>query len=106
MANEELIQKIIDDGVVLVNKIKSATTVEEVEALQESINEYADFFDDNFDSGDDDFTMMVHMAAEEKIRQLEYYPGQDEAGNKSADDFLDALQSRYWTKYEQKNRAE
>lgn len=101
MTKDELIEKIINDGIAIANKIKAAKTVEEVKVLKEDIDKYADFFDDNFDSGDDDFTMMIYMAAEEKIRQLEYYPEQNKNGNESADAFLDALQSKYWTKYEQ-----
>ena len=33
---------------------------------------------------------MLYMAAEEKARQLEYYPGKDEAGNEDIIDFEDS----------------
>ena len=56
------------------------------------------------DEKENGLSSMLYMAAEEKIRQLEYYPEQDKTRNADTDYFLDYLLSRNWIDY--KNRAE
>lgn len=111
MTKDELIEKIINDGIAIADKIKAAKTVKEIESLDKEIKELADIIDDNFgieldfdDEKENGLSSMLYMAAEEKIRQLEYYPEQDKTRNADTDYFLDYLLSRNWIDY--KNRAE
>lgn len=100
---EELIEKVIKDGHKIADKIRSAATVEEVDALESEIERYSDFVDENFGIYDDigekncELSMMLFMAAEEKARYLEYHQDEPrEISNESVKDFEEMLDSKEW----------
>jgi len=104
MTEEEKIEKIIKDGHLIANKIKAAQSVSEINDLDGEIKKFSSFVDENFgtsvdyeDEKSSDLTAMIYMAAEEKARQLEYYPSENHAGNEDVLDFESMLDSRKWT---------
>ena len=105
MDNPEKIEKTIAEGHLVASKIKSANSVSDIDNLSDEIKKYCDFVNESFGTLNDlndekecDLSAMLYMAAEEKARQLEYYPGKDEAGNEDIIDFENMLDSKIWVK--------
>ena len=104
--NDALVEKAMKDGYSIAEKIKNANSVAEIDNLTDEIEEYCDFVDENFGVFNDfdekkcDLSAMLFMAAEEKARQLEYYPDKKVLGNDDAVDFENMLDSRYWVDVE------
>lgn len=91
------------DGHIIADKIKTAKTISEIDDIDEEIKEFSDFVDKNFgtpvdfeEKSSSDLTSMLYMAAEEKARQLEYYPSENSAGNEDVLDFEEMLDSKNW----------
>lgn len=100
---EDLIEEAIKNGHEIADKIRSASTVEEVDALDDEIEKYSDFVDENFGVYDDigekncELSMMLFMAAEEKARYLEYHQDKPQKiGDESVKDFEEMLDSQEW----------
>ena len=104
MSTSERADEIIKNGHLIANKIKNASSVSDIDALSEEIERYSDFVNENFGVVDDfgekicELYFMLHMAAEEKARQIEYYPDKAEAGNEDVLDFEEMLDSKDWIK--------
>ena len=103
--NNENIEKAIREGRAIAEKIKNAESVSDIDALDKEIEQYCDFVDENFGEPSDldgekecDLSAALYMAAEEKARQLEYYPGKDEAGNEDVVYFEKMLDAQSWVK--------
>lgn len=100
----EKVRKAIEEGHLIANKIKNASNISTIDTLSGEIEKYCDFMNKNFGVIDDfnektcALSFMLHMAAEEKARQLEYYPDKTEAGNEDVSDFENMLDSKIWIK--------
>lgn len=104
--NTKLIQKAIDDGHEIANKITCAKTIAGIKALSPEIERYADFVNEKFGVIDERFagkkrycelTFYLHVAIEEKEDHLEYYNLHPDKTSAGVMDFLNYLESREWT---------
>lgn len=98
-----LIRKTIIEGHAIAHKISNCKTEEEIDSLDVEIAQYANFVDTNFGIEGDipnervcELSFMLIMAAEEKARQLKYYPEQSIKGNSDVEHFEKLLDSRTW----------
>lgn len=104
---EELIEKVIKDGHKIADKIRSAATVEEVDALESEIERYSDFADENFgivddfdDKKDCELSTFLYVAVDWKNKTL-YPENVDNSDTQKLfegylDDFENFLDSREW----------
>lgn len=103
---EDLVEKVINEGHNIAEKIKDATSVEKLNELEDEIQEYINFVDQNFGSEDEfsdveekasELSFYLIMAVEEKARHLEcHYENPEEIGNDGVDNFLDFLDAKKW----------
>ena len=104
MDASEKVKEVVENGHSIAEKIKNASSVSDIDALSEEIEKYCDFVNENFGIIDDfgektcELSFMLYMAAEEKARQIEYYPDKNEAGNEDILDFEKMLESKNWIK--------
>lgn len=104
MTESKIVENIIISGHKIADKIKNASSVSDIDNLSEEIQSFCDNLDENFgDLGDigekeNKLSAILYMAAEEKARQLEYYPDQNDAGNEDIIEFEEILDSKNWTK--------
>jgi len=100
----DLVKKAISDGHKIAEKIRSAKSNAEVDALNEEIEQYTNFVNEEFFEDDDyeeynekfcELTFYLTMALEEKTRLLDY--GYID-GNGGVDIFINYLESREWVK--------
>ena len=95
----------IRDGIKLANEIKSATTELQLDELENKIEEYSNFLDDNFSYSNDslpennrfcELSFYIHMALNEKRDHLEYYIEHPEIISSGIVDFINYLESMKW----------
>lgn len=104
MTDSKIVEDIIISGHKIADKIKNASSVSDIDNLSEEIQSFCDNLDENFgapgDIGEKEnkLSAILYMAAEEKARQLEYYPDQNDAGNEDIIEFEEILDSKNWTK--------
>lgn len=100
----DLVKKAISEGYEIAEKIRSAKSIAEVEALKEEIKQYSNFVNEEFFEIDEyedynekycELSFYLTMAIEEKTRHLDY--GYID-GNEGVDDFIDYLNSKEWVK--------
>ena len=101
----KLIEIAIRDGTKLADEIKSATIESQLDELENKVEKYAIFLDDNFSYSngslpeDDRFcelSFYIYMALNEKRDHLEYYNAHPEITSDGVVDFLDYLESMKW----------
>ena len=95
----------IRDGTKLADEIKSATIESQLDELENKVEKYTIFLDDNFSYSngslpeDDRFcelSFYIYMALNEKRDHLEYYNAHPEITSDGVVDFLDYLESMKW----------
>ena len=95
----------IRDGMKLAEKIKSATTESQLDELENKVEKYTIFLDDNFSYSNDslpeddrfcELSFYIYMALNEKRDHLEYYNAHPEVISDGVLDFLDFLDSKKW----------
>lgn len=95
----------IRDGIKLADEIKSATTESQLDELENKIEKYTIFLDDNFSYSNDslpednrfcELSFYIYMALNEKRDYLEYYNAHPEVTSDGVLDFLDFLDSKKW----------
>ena len=106
--NEKLIEKALKEGRELADKIQSAKTILEIDALSDEIEKYGDFADksfgiiDEFTKNEDDkysdLTFYLYMAIEEKKLHLDYYNLHPNEICSGILDFINYLESKTWVK--------
>ncbi|MBQ1298806.1 hypothetical protein IIY24_03170 [Candidatus Saccharibacteria bacterium] len=106
--SDNLVDRAVNEGHNIADKIKRATSVSDLGRLNNEIQGYMDFVDENFGSKDEfsengekysELSFYLTMAIEEKERHLEYnYENPGEIGNDGVDSFLNFLDSKQWIK--------
>lgn len=95
----------IRDGIKLADEIKSATTESQLDELENKVEKYTIFLDDNFSYSNDslpeddrfcELSFYIYMALNEKRDHLEYYIEHSEIVSSGVVDFLDYLESMKW----------
>lgn len=95
----------IRDGVKLADEIKSATTESQLDGLENKVEKYTIFLDDNFSYSNDslpeddrfcELSFYIYMALNEKRDHLEYYNAHPDVTSDGVLDFLDFLDSKKW----------
>ena len=95
----------IRDGLKLADEIKSATTESQLDELENKVEKYTIFLDDNFSYSNDslpeddrfcELSFYIYMALNEKRDHLEYYNAHPEITSDGVLDFLDFLDSKKW----------
>ena len=95
----------IRDGIKLANEIKSATTESQLDELENKVEKYTIFLDDNFSYSNDslpednrfcELSFYIYMALNEKRDHLEYYNAHPAVTSDGVLDFLDFLDSKKW----------
>lgn len=95
----------IRDGIKLADEIKSATTESQLDELENKVEKYTIFLDDNFSYSNDslpeddrfcELSFYIYMALNEKRDHLEYYNAHPEVISDGVLDFLDFLDSKKW----------
>ncbi len=95
----------IRDGLKLADEIKSATTESQLDELENKVEKYTIFLDDNFSYSNDslpeddrfcELSFYIYMALNEKRDHLEYYNAHPEITSDGVLDFLDFLDSKNW----------
>ena len=101
----KLIEIAIRDGTKLADEIKSATTESQLDELENKVEKYTIFLDDNFSYSNDslpednrfcELSFYIYMALNEKRDHLEYYNAHPEVIRDGVLDFLDFLDSKKW----------
>ena len=101
----DLAEIAIRDGIKLADEIKSATTELQLDELENKIEKYTIFLDDNFSYSNDslpednrfcELSFYIYMALNEKRDHLEYYNAHPEVTSDGVLDFLDFLDSKKW----------
>ena len=104
--DSKLIKIAIRDGIKLADEIKSATTESHLDELENKVEKYTIFLDDNFSNSDDslpeddrfcELSFYIYMALNEKRDHLEYYNAHPEVISDGVQDFLEYLKSMEWT---------
>lgn len=100
-----LVEIVIRDGTNLADEIKSATTEWQLNELENKVEKYTIFLDDNFSYSNDslpeddrfcELSFYIYMALNEKRDHLEYYNAHPEITSDGVVDFLDYLESMKW----------
>ena len=95
----------IRDGMKLAEKIKSATTESQLDELENKVEKYTIFLDDNFSNSNDslpeddrfcELSFYIYMALNKKRDHLEYYSAHPKVISDGVLDFLDFLDSKKW----------
>lgn len=95
----------IRDGIKLADEIKSATTESQLDELENKIEKYTIFLDNNFSYSNDslpednrfcELSFYIYMALNEKRDHLDYYNAHPEITSDGVVDFLDYLESMKW----------
>lgn len=95
----------IRDGIKLADEIKSATTESQLDELENKVEKYTIFLDDNFSYSNDslpeddrfcELSFYIYMTLNEKRDHLEYYNAHPEVISDGVLDFLDFLDSKKW----------
>ena len=95
----------IRDGMELADEIKSAITETQLDELENEVEKYTIFLDDNFSYSNDslpeddrfcELSFYIYMALNEKRDHLEYYNAHPEITSDGVVDFLDYLESMKW----------
>lgn len=103
--NTALAEIAIRDGMKLADEIKSATTESQLDELENKVEKYTIFLDDNFSYSNDslpeddrfcELSFYIYMALNEKRDHLEYYNAHPEVISDGVLDFLDFLDSKKW----------
>ena len=101
----DLAEIAIRDGLKLADEIKSATTESQLDELENKVEKYTIFLDDNFSYSNDslpeddrfcELSFYIYMALNEKRDHLEYYNAHPEITSDGVLDFLDFLDSKNW----------
>ena len=100
-----LAEIVIRDGKKLADEIKSATTESQLDELENKVEKYTIFLDDNFSYSNDslpeddrfcELSFYIYMALNEKRDHLEYYNAHPEITSDGVLDFLNYLNSMKW----------
>lgn len=103
--NTALAEIAIRDDMKLADEIKSATTESQLDELENKVEKYTTFLDDNFSYSNDslpeddrfcELSFYIYMALNEKRDHLEYYNAHPEVISDGVLDFLDFLDSKKW----------
>lgn len=103
--NPKLIEKAIQNGKKLANEIQLAVSESQLDGLENKIEEYSNFLDDNFSYSNDslpennrfcELSFYIHMALNEKRDHLEYYIEHPEIISSGIVDFINYLESMKW----------
>lgn len=101
----DLAEIAIRDGIKLADEIKSATTESQLDELENKIEKYTIFLDNNFSYSNDslpednrfcELSFYIYMALNEKRDHLEYYNSHPAVTSDGVLDFLDFLDSKKW----------
>ncbi|MBF1035306.1 MAG: hypothetical protein HXL12_01245 [Candidatus Nanosynbacter sp.] len=101
----DLAEIAIRDGIKLADEIKSATTESQLDELENKIEKYTIFLDNNFSYSNDslpednrfcELSFYIYMALNEKRDHLDYYNANPEITSDGVLDFLDFLDSKKW----------
>lgn len=101
---QKLIEKAINNGHLIADKLRQAKTVSDIDDLSKEIDEYSEFVDEYFGTVDEygekncELSALIYMAAEEKARQIEYHPDKKQAGETDIEYFEQSLKSKGWIK--------
>ena len=102
---EEKIKKVINDGYIIANKITTAKSDEELNALSDEVDIYTNFVDTEFGNIEEfsdiaekynDLTFYCNMAIKEKSDHMKYYVQHPNEANSGVLDFLEFLDSKEW----------
>lgn len=100
-----LAEIVIRDGKKLADEIKSATTESQLDELENKVEKYTIFLDDNFSYSNDslpeddrfcELSFYIYMALNEKRDHLEYYNAHREVTSDGVLDFLNYLNFMKW----------
>ena len=103
----KLINQVIEDGHIIIDKMRSASSLSELEKLEPDIEKYADLIDDNFgepsdvdDEKESSLTMSLYVALDWKRKSLyqenlNYEPTQILAKD-FMDGFIEELDGESW----------
>ena len=103
----KLINQVIEDGHIIIDKMRSASSLSELEKLEPDIEKYADLIDDNFgepsdvdDEKESSLTMSLYVALDWKRsslypENLNYEPTQILAKD-FMDGFIEELDGESW----------
>ena len=103
--NMKLVEIAIRNGMKLADEIKAATTESQLDVLENEVEKYTIFLDDNFSYSNDslpeddrfcELSFYIYMALNEKRDHLEYYNAHPEITSDGVVDFLDYLESMKW----------
>ena len=104
----EIIEKVINDGHLIANKIRNASSISDINDLSDEIEKYYSFVNENVGEVDElseneelysQLSFYLSMAIETKERHLAY-PHEEikDYGNEDVDTFEEYLDSKEWLK--------
>lgn len=103
--NMKLVEIAIRNGMKLADEIKAATTESQLDELEDKVEKYTIFLDNNFNYSNDslpeddrfcELSFYIYMALNEKRDHLEYYNAHPGLTSDGVLDFLDYLESMKW----------